>query len=176
MFSWVMPISVALSTFGGINGYLFTSSRYSTNALSCIIQHQTLIFTYFYCCFFKITCITCVNMSLVRLCFSGAREGHLPYLLAMIHLKNCTPIPALLLCVRFTLTGLSSCVASKQRFSALIFSCLNLFCPTVLCHSCHPVYWGDTQPDQLCVLYQLFVLWGNHCRPSLPPQEKAQPG
>lgn len=109
MFSWVMPISVALSTFGGINGYLFTSSRYSTNALSCIIQHTKPDAR----CFLKKTCITCVNMSLGRLCFSGAREGHLPYLLAMIHLKNCTPIPALLLCVRFTLPVLSSCVASK---------------------------------------------------------------
>ncbi|XP_045076262.1 asc-type amino acid transporter 1 [Coregonus clupeaformis] len=64
VFSWVMSISVALSTFGGINGYLFTSSR---------------------------------------LCFSGAREGHLPHLLAMIHLKNCTPIPALLVCCGATI-------------------------------------------------------------------------
>uniref|UniRef100_A0A0D9RU68 Solute carrier family 7 member 8 n=1 Tax=Chlorocebus sabaeus TaxID=60711 RepID=A0A0D9RU68_CHLSB len=84
--AWIMPISVALSTFGGVNGSLFTSSRVQSCSKDESLSSAAS----------KAITSGKSSCEITRLFFAGAREGHLPSVLAMIHVKRCTPIPALL--------------------------------------------------------------------------------
>lgn len=70
---WLIPVCVALSCFGGVNGSLIVSSRFDKK----IKKKQNLIRFH-------------------RIFFIGAREQQLPRIVSMINFDRLTPIPALI--------------------------------------------------------------------------------
>lgn len=80
----VIPVLVALSCLGTLNGGIFVSPRYSD-----LVKHD---YCHLFCGFELI--LSC------RMLFVGAREGYWPQIFSTIHIRRHTPLPALLLMVK----------------------------------------------------------------------------
>ncbi|XP_014826579.1 PREDICTED: cystine/glutamate transporter-like isoform X1 [Poecilia mexicana] len=79
----VIPILVALSCLGALNGGFFGSPRYYESRSWLFLMFSVQFWTYEIC--------GC------RMLFVGAREGYWPPIFSMIHVRQRTPLPAVLL-------------------------------------------------------------------------------
>lgn len=85
--SFLMPLSVAFSTFGAANGSLFTSARYPET-------YFKISKTWFGKLLVKITWKSIVYL---RMTYVAGREGHLPDVLSYVHVRRDTPATSLIL-------------------------------------------------------------------------------
>lgn len=79
--SWIIPIMVAISAFGGLCVHIMASSR---------------------------------------MCFVGARNGHMPSVLSLINVKSYTPVPSLVFLVSLISNCKYSVVLTSHYFDVLI--------------------------------------------------------
>lgn len=80
--SWIIPVMVAISAFGGLSVHIMTSSR---------------------------------------MCFVGARNGHMPALLSHINVNNYTPTPSLVFLVSFYFVPTS--IKNLRQFTKRLIKC-----------------------------------------------------
>ncbi|GAA47162.1 Y+L amino acid transporter 1 [Clonorchis sinensis] len=76
--AWIMPVFVAASVFGSINGEV---------------------------------------LSMSRLCFTGAEEGHMPSILSMVSVTNLTPIPSVLAMISDKFEAFGSVIVKVDRLN-----------------------------------------------------------
>lgn len=86
----VVPILVAMSCLGALNGGFFGVPRYCRSQM-------ILLFVVLTCPPTRLS--EDLGFCRGRMLFVGAREGHWPPIFSMIHIRRQTPLPAVLLMV-----------------------------------------------------------------------------
>lgn len=152
---WLIPLSVAISCYGGLNSSIIAASR-STHTH----MHGAPPASSFTLLFSDLVCDVCVEVTSLRvrvprcrLFFVGSREGQLPNVLCMIHIHRFTPIPALLFNVSATLFSALAVFQVKQDFFSKNSSCVWPCLPFPGWHGSHLLVSARRFPvDQLLQL------------------------
>ncbi|CAH1246367.1 SLC7A11 [Branchiostoma lanceolatum] len=109
--SWIIPVSVSVSCFSCVNGVILSCSRvviaiWKSRIRNILIAMSVQEVAYHQ----EVEDFAIISDYLVvfRVTFVGARDGYLPDLLAMIHVKLLTPLPAVALICPLSLLMLST--------------------------------------------------------------------